>query len=131
MTRRESVRVSLFVRGRLVGADRSLSCALVDLSAGGAMLTFAGRLPAPPLRLEFELGGEKLAFPVEAQRMSVGGGVAVGFPRPRSERLHHLIAAEQRRALAQGRVNVKERRVRRPVGRPSREAAQPPDKTGS
>jgi hypothetical protein len=32
MTRRESVRVVLFARGKLTGVDRSLRCAVVNLS---------------------------------------------------------------------------------------------------
>ncbi|MGO9958305.1 MAG: PilZ domain-containing protein [Solirubrobacteraceae bacterium] len=124
MTRRESVRVLLFARAKLIGVDRSLRCAVVDLSAAGAMLTVTGRVPAPPLRLELELGGERLELPIEIQRLSPDGGVAVAFARPHSERLHHLIAAEQRRALAQRRVNISERRVPRSFRRP-------PDKSGS
>jgi hypothetical protein len=124
MTRRESVRVFVFARARLIGVDRSLRCAVVDLSAAGAMLTVTTRVPAPPLRLEFELGGEKLELPIEIRRFSPDGGVAVAFGRPHSERLYHLIAAEQRRALAQHRVNISERRLPRPF-------RQPPDDSGS
>jgi hypothetical protein len=123
MTRRESVRVLVFARARLMGMNRSLRCAVVDVSAAGAMLTVTGGVPAPPLRLEFELGGEKLVLPIESQRTSPGGGIAVAFARPHSERLHHLIAAEQRRALAQHRVNISERRV-------PRSFRQPPDDAG-
>jgi PilZ domain len=124
MTRRESVRVLVFARARLIGADRSLRCAVVDLSASGAMLTVTARVPAPPLRLELELGGEKLVLPIETQRASPDGGVAVAFAQPHSEQLHHLIAVEQRRALAQHRVNISERRLP-PAFR------QPPEDSGS
>jgi hypothetical protein len=102
--------VVLFVRGTLIGADRSLRCALVNLSAGGALLTMTGNLPIAPLRLVFELEDERLEFPVEVAR-ACPEGVAVAFPRPHSERLHRLLAGAQRRALAQGRVNISERRV--------------------
>jgi hypothetical protein len=111
MTRRESVRVVLFARGTLRGADRAVRCAIVNLSAGGARLTMTARLPKAPLQLELELDGVRLAFDVEVQRVDPDGGVAVSFPRPHSERLHRLLAAEQRRALAQGRVNISERRL--------------------
>jgi hypothetical protein len=111
MTRRESVRVVLFARGALIGTGRAVRCAIVNLSASGAMLSFTGEPPAAPLRLEFELGEMQLAFPVEIRRVDHNGGVAVAFPEPHSERLHHLIADEQRRALAQGRVNISERRL--------------------
>lgn len=73
MTRRESVRVVLFTRATLIGVERSLRCAVVDLSAAGARLTVTASLPTPPLRLAFELGGAKLEFPVEIQRPSSGG----------------------------------------------------------
>ena len=122
MTRRQSVRVILFARGTLTGADGALRCAVVDLSAGGAMLTVNGRLPAPPLRLAFELRGETLELPVDIQRMPPGRGVAVSFPRPYSERLYRLIAEEQRVALAQGRLNVVDRRAPRSVRGPRGEA---------
>jgi hypothetical protein len=118
MTRRESVRVLVFSRARLMGIDRSLRCAVVNVSAAGAMLTIAQGVPTPPLRLEFELGGETLVLPIESQRASPGGGIAVAFARPHSERLHHLIAAEQRRALAQHRVNISERRLPRSFRQP-------------
>lgn len=111
MTRRESVRVFAFGRARLLGVDRSVRCAVVDVSAAGAMLTLFGRVPAPPLRLEFELGGETLVLPVEIQRVVSDEGVAVAFAHPHSEPLHHLIAVEQQRALAQRRVNISERRL--------------------
>jgi hypothetical protein len=117
MTRRESVRVLVFSRARLMGIDRSLRCAVVNVSAAGAMLTIAQGVPTPPLRLEFELGGETLVLPIESQRASPGG-IAVAFARPHSERLHHLIAAEQRRALAQHRVNISERRLPRSFRQP-------------
>lgn len=110
MTRRESVRVILFARATLTGVDRSLRCAIVNLSATGAMLTVTAPLPEPPLRLEFELGEAKLELPVEIRRLPPGGGVAVSFTPPHSERLYHLIAVEQRRALAQGRLNICDRR---------------------
>jgi PilZ domain len=110
-TRRETVRIILFARGRLLGADCSRLCAVVDLSAAGARLTAMASVPAPPLRLRFELGGEELEYPVEIARLSEDGAIAVAFRRPYSERLYRLIAAEQRRALAQGRVNISERRA--------------------
>ncbi len=131
MTRRDSVRVVLFARARLIGVDRSLRCAVVDLSATGAMLNVGARLPAAPLSLEFELGGERLEFPVEIQRVPAGGGVAVAFPHPHSERLYRLIAAEQRRALAQGRVNISERRVPPSFRTVPGEATLPPESSGS
>jgi hypothetical protein len=111
MTRREAVRVKLFARGRLTGADRSVRCAVVNLSAAGAMLTMTARMPAPPLQLAVQIAGKELELPVEVLRTSPGGGVAVAFPHPHSESLHHLIAVEQRHALAQGRVNISERRL--------------------
>lgn len=111
MTQRQAVRILLFARATLIGADRSLRCAVVNLSAAGAMLTISARLPAPPLRLEFELGGETLTLSIEIQRTSATGSVAVAFTQPFSERLYHLIAVEQRRALAQQRVNISDRRV--------------------
>jgi hypothetical protein len=116
MTRREAVRVVLFSRGRLIGRDRSLRCAVVNLSAAGAMLTLTARPPAPPLRLRLELDGETLELPVEIQRVAPGQGVAVTFARPHSEDLHHLIAVAQRRALAEGRANTSERRLPRSAG---------------
>jgi hypothetical protein len=111
MSRRESVRVVLFTRGALLGPGRAVRCAIVNLSASGAMLSFVGDPPAEPLRLEFELGDDRLEFPVQVRRVESDGALAVEFPQPHSERLHHLIAAEQRRALAQGRANISERRL--------------------
>jgi PilZ domain len=131
MTRRESVRVILFARGTLIGADRSMRCALVNLSAAGALLTFTGRLPSAPLRLEFELGGETLGFPVEIRRLTPEGAVALEFPRPYSEQLYRLIAAEQRRGLAEGRLNISERRVSGSSRFGSGEAARRPNSSGS
>jgi len=131
MTRRESVRVILFARGTLIGVNRSLRCAVIDLSAAGAMLTVTTPLPEPPLRLGFEIGAEKLEFPVEIQRISPGRGVAVSFPSPHSERLYHLIAEEQRRALAQGRINISERRALRSSRNVRSEPARPPADSGS
>jgi hypothetical protein len=111
MTRRESVRVILFARGTLIGGGRAVRCAIVNHSASGAMISFSGEPPAPPLRLHFELVEEKLEFPVEVRRVEREGALAVEFRAPDSDRLHHLIAVEQRRALAQGRVNISERRL--------------------
>jgi hypothetical protein len=51
MTRRQAVRVLLFERARLAGAGGAIRCAMIDLSAAGALLTVATRLPRPPLRL--------------------------------------------------------------------------------
>jgi hypothetical protein len=110
MTRRESVRIVLFARGLLHGDGSSVRCAVVDLSAGGALLAVTGKLPEPPLRLEFELGGETHEFPVEILRYPPGSRVAVTFPRPPAEKMFRLIAAEQRHALAQGRINISDRR---------------------
>jgi len=112
MTRRDAVRVNLFAGATLTGADGSLRCAVTNLSAAGAMLTVTGRLPRPPLRLAMEVGGETLELAVEVQRVPPGGEVAVVFHGPGSERLHGLIAAEQRQALARGQLNVSERRAR-------------------
>jgi hypothetical protein len=111
MSRRGAVRVTLFARARLTGAGRAVRCAVTDVSAGGARLSLSGEVPPPPLRLELELGGEQLAFDVELSRVLDQGGVAVTFPRPHSDRLHRLLADEQRRALAQGRANISERRL--------------------
>jgi hypothetical protein len=127
MTRRESVRVVLFARARLSGTDRSVRCAIVDLSAAGAKLSLSARLPVTPLRLEFELCGEQLEFEVDVRRVAADGNVVVVFPRPRSERLYRVIAAEQRRALAQGRVNISERRVPPSFRSAEGETAQPPE----
>jgi hypothetical protein len=113
MTRREAVRVVLFERARLVGIDAGVRCAVTDLSAIGALLTVAARLPRPPLRLEFELGGESFALAVQTRRASAGEHVAVAFIDPPTDRLHRLIAVEQRLAIAAGRVNVRERRSAR------------------
>jgi hypothetical protein len=127
----------LFARGTLIGVDCALRCAVVDLSAAGAMLTVAARLqpparlPTPPLRLEFELAGERLELPVEIRRMSRGGGVAVAFPHPHSERLYRLIAIEQRRALGQRRVNISERRIPPSFGDARSQASQPPEDSES
>jgi PilZ domain len=111
MSRREAVRVVLFARGALLGQGRAVRCAIVNLSAAGAMLTLMGEPPAAPLRLQFELGGDQFELPVVVCRAAGDGSLAVTFPQPHSERLHHLIAAEQRRALAQGRANISERRL--------------------
>lgn len=111
MSRREAVRVVLFTRGALRGQGRAVRCAIVNLSASGAMLTLTTKPPAGPLRLQFELGEEQLEFPVVVCRAEGDGALAVAFPQPPSEHLHHLIAAEQRRALAQGRANISERRL--------------------
>jgi hypothetical protein len=113
MTRRHAVRVVLFERARLVGAQGGVRCAVIDLSATGALLTIAARLPRPPLRLEFEIGEEAFAPAVEVLRVSPNQQVAVTFVDPPSDRLHHAIATEQRLALAKGRVNVRERRALR------------------
>lgn len=125
MTRREAVRVKLFARGTLIGADRSVRCAVVNLSAAGALLSMTARMPAPPLRLAVQLGGGELEFPVEVLRVSDSGGVAVAFPPPHSEALHHLLAVEQRHALAHGRVNISERRLP-PAFRGAPSVTQPP-----
>jgi PilZ domain len=113
MTRREAVRVKLFARGRLAGIDRTIRCAVIDLSAGGALLTFSAPMPAPPLRLALELGGEQFDFAVLSSRPEGNGRLAVSFRRPYSERLYRLIAVEQRRALSHGRSNISDRRVNR------------------
>jgi hypothetical protein len=111
MTRRDAVRVNLFERGVLSGSDRSLRCAIVDLSASGALLTVTSRLPQPPLTLRFELGEETLELPVELLRVLHGRGVAVSFSPPYSERLYRAIASEQRRAIASGRIGISDRRT--------------------
>jgi hypothetical protein len=121
----------LFARATLIGVDRSVRCALIDLSAAGAMLTVTAALPTPPLRLVVEFGGAELELPLEIRRVSTSGGVAVAFPHPHSESLHHLIAVEQRHALAQGRVNISERRVSASVRAARSEAVQPPQPSGS
>jgi hypothetical protein len=131
MTRRESVRVILFARGTLIGTDRSLRCAVTNLSAAGAMLTVTTRLPTAPLRLALELGGETLEFEVEIERVLTDAGIAVSFPRPHSERLHRLIATEQRKALAQGQVNISERRVPRSFQATRGEVLPPADGSGA
>jgi hypothetical protein len=113
MTRRQAVRILLFERARLVGGPRSVRCAIIDLSAVGALLTLAASVPQPPLRLEFELGGEGLKLEVEVKRAAEGRQVAVAFIDPPVDRLHRLIAVEQRQSLAKGRINVYERRNRR------------------
>jgi hypothetical protein len=123
MTRREAVRVLLFERAALVGEDGAVRCAVVDLSALGALLTLVGRVPQPPLWLEFELGGEPLDLAVEIQRASPGERVAVEFVEPPVDQLHRLIAVEQRMALSVGRVNVRERRS--PSSRPDPDAGRP------
>ena len=110
MTRRAAVRVLLFERARLIGSDGRVRCAIIELSAVGAQLTLTARLPRPPLRLEFEVGDEVLTLAVEVQRGRAGVPVAVAFQDPPAEQLHHLIATEQRLALAAGRLNVRERR---------------------
>jgi hypothetical protein len=122
MTRREAVRVVLFERARLVGFGGGVRCAVTDLSAVGALLTVAARLPQPPLRLEFELGGESFALAVRTQRASAGEHVAVAFIDPPTDRLHRLIAVEQRLAIAAGRLNVRDRRSARPGAGTRREA---------
>jgi hypothetical protein len=113
MTRRDAVRILLFERARLAGLGGAVRCAIVDLSAIGALLTMTGRLPRPPLRLQFELGGEALELAVDVQRAVPGEHVAVVFVDPPVDQLHRLIAAEQRLALSAGRLNVRERRSRR------------------
>jgi hypothetical protein len=113
MTRREAVRILLFERARLVGGPRAVRCAIIDLSAVGALLTVTAHLPQAPLRLEFELGGERLKLNVEVQRASEGKQVAVSFIDPPVDRLHRLIAVEQRLALSVGRKNVHDRRTQR------------------
>jgi hypothetical protein len=110
-SRREAVRVKVFARATLIGADRSLRCAVVNLSAAGAMLSLTASLPSAPLALAIEFGGAQLEFPVEIVRADAAGGIAVAFPPPPSEALFRLIAVEQRYALAQGRVNISERRL--------------------
>jgi hypothetical protein len=127
MTRREAVRVTLFSRGVLIGSDRAVPCAIVDISAAGAKLTIAQELPAPPLQLRFELGDGSLEFPVDVRRSMPGGAFAVEFPRPHSEQMHRLIAAAQRHALAQGQVNVRDRRRRRSPRIPPADASEQPD----
>jgi hypothetical protein len=128
MTRREAVRVILFERARLVGIGGGVRCAVTDLSAVGALLTVAARLPRSPLRLEFELGGESLVLAVEIQRASAGEHVAVAFIDPPADQLHRLIAVEQRLAIAAGRVNVRDRRSARPGAGTRREGfARPPE----
>jgi hypothetical protein len=111
MTRREAVRILLFERAQLVGHSGGVRCALVDFSAVGARLSLTAHVPSPPLRLEFTIGGEALALPVEVQRAAEGKQVAVSFVDPPVDRLHRLIAVEQRLALAAGRSNVRERRT--------------------
>lgn len=113
MTRRKAVRILLFERARLVGGPRAVRCAIIDLSAVGALLTLASSVPQAPLRLEFELGGERLKLEVEVKRAAEGRQVAVAFVDPPVDRLHRLIAVEQRQALAKGRINVYERRTHR------------------
>src|ERR1700744_2495799 len=113
MTRRKAVRILLFERARLVGGPRAVRCAVIDLSAVGALPTLAAAVPQEPLRLEFELGGEGLKLEVEVKRVAEGKQVAVAFAEPPVERLHRLIAVEQRQALAKGRINVYERRTPR------------------
>jgi hypothetical protein len=131
MTRREAVRVKLFARATVIGVDRSVRCAVVNLSAAGAMLSLTVGVPMPPLRLRVEFAGETLEFPVEVLRVSPAAGVAVAFQHPHSESLHHLIAVEQRHALAQGRVNISERRLPPAFGARPDESAQPPKTPGA
>ena len=104
----------LFERARLAGRGGAVRCAVTDLSAAGALLTVTARLPPAPLTLEFELGGEAFSLPIEIQRAAPARQVAVAFIDPPAERLHRLIATEQRLALKAGRSNVRERRVERP-----------------
>lgn len=113
MTRRRAVRILLFERARLVGGPRAVRCAIIDLSAVGALLTLTATVPQAPLRLEFELGGERLKLEVEVKRVAEGKQVAVAFIDPPADRLHRLIAVEQRQSLAKGRINVYERRTPR------------------
>ncbi len=130
MTRREAVRVNVFARASLIGGDRSVRCAVVNLSAAGAMLSLTAPLPAQPLRLAIEFGGEHLEFPIDLVRAGAAGGIAVTFPQPHPEVLHRLVAIEQRHALAQGRVNISERRLP-PSFRPRpEEPARPPQGSG-
>ena len=119
------MRVTLFTRGTLSGGDRRVVCAVVNVSAAGAMLTGMERVPTQPWRLAFEIGEETIELPVELARQTPEGGVAVTFPQPRSERLYRLLAEEQRRGLAQGRANISERRLPRSL-RPQNET-DPPD----
>ncbi len=121
------MRVVLFARARLIGTNRSVRCAILDLSAAGAKLSLLVHLPLAPLRLEFELCGEQLEFEVDVVRLARDGNVVVVFPRPHSERLYRLIAAEQRRGLAEGRVNISERRVPPSFRGVRGETAPPPE----
>ncbi len=130
MTRRQAVRILLFTRARLVGGPRAVRCAVIDLSAVGALLTVSAHLPQVPLRLEFELGGEGLSLDVVVERAPAGKQVAVSFVDPPVDRLHRLIAVEQRLALAKGRINVHERRTqRRGSGRQGGVSPNGPDKS--
>jgi hypothetical protein len=113
MTRRQAVRILLFERARLVGGPRAVRCAIVDLSAVGALLSVTAHVPQAPLRLDFELGGEALRLEVVVERVAESKQIAVSFVDPPVDRLHRLIAVEQRLALAKGRKNVHERRTQR------------------
>lgn len=111
MSRREAVRIILFQRAALTGAgERRLRCAVINLSAVGAMLSVSEEIPPPPLRLSFTLGEENFDLPVEVRRASKGSA-SVMFVGPRNERLYRVVAAEQRQALALGRVNISDRRL--------------------
>jgi PilZ domain len=116
MTRRDAVRIVLFERASLAGRSGGVRCAVVDLSALGALVTITARVPSPPLRLEFDIGGEALSLPVEIRRVAEGNHVAVAFVDPPVDLLHRLIAVEQRRALAAGRLNVRGNGARPPRG---------------
>ncbi len=113
MSRREAVRISLGVDGQLQGASGAVRCIVVDMSVGGALLAVTERLPEPPLTLRFEAAGEELEVEVIVHRVPEIGNVAVTFEGIGVDRMHRLITAEQRLALAEGRRNIVERRVRR------------------
>lgn len=101
----------------LAGDGGSVSCTVVEVSAGGALIALAGRLPPRPLTLRFALAGEQLDLRVEVNRVPEGGRrVAVTFERAACATVQRLIAAEQRQAGAQGRRVVVERR--KPVPEP-------------
>ena len=118
MSRRGTIRISLGTNGSLTGARGSLACTVLELSAGGARLAIRGRLPGPPFTLTLTLGGEQLELAVAVQRLRADAGiVAVRFEGPAPDSLHHLIAREQQRAQAAGRLNVVERRAPRAPAR--------------
>jgi hypothetical protein len=112
MSRREAVRIILFLRATLSGAgNHRVRCAVVNLSAVGALLSLSEQVPPAPLRLSFTLGGEDFDLAVELRRVREDGSASVMFPGARSERLYRVVAAAQRQALAQGRKNVSDRRL--------------------